>query len=81
MSLHDEIKKYLNELQELLTETTEQALIDKARALWGEDDVRYEVLEQLLEESYKFRTQSKPAEPEPPQQGENPITLQNKPIK
>jgi hypothetical protein len=48
----------------LLTVTPEQALIDKARALWGMDDVRYEVLEQLLEDSDKFNTPSDPIEPE-----------------
>ncbi len=78
MPLHDEIKKYINDLQELLTETTEQALIDKARTLWKEDDARYEVLEQLLD-SEKFKTQAEPPAPESTQ-GENP-NLQNKPIR
>lgn len=51
MSLHNDIKNYINELQELLNETDEQKLIDKAYAKWGEDDSRYEVLEQFVESS------------------------------
>jgi gamma-glutamylcysteine synthetase len=59
MNLHDAIRNDINDLQKLLNETTEQALIDKARTLWEkddipiEDDARYEVLEHFLE-SEKF---------------------------
>jgi hypothetical protein len=51
MSLHDDLQNYIHELQALLQETHEQALIDKARDLWGQDDARYEVLEQFVASS------------------------------
>ena len=61
MSLHDDLQNYIHELQALLQETHEQALIDKARDLWGQDDARYEVLEQFVASSGdRF---NKPADP------------------
>ncbi len=48
MNLHNEIQIHINELQDLLTETDEQKLLNKARKQWGEDDSRYEVLEQFV---------------------------------
>ncbi|MDM8568325.1 hypothetical protein QUF50_02180 [Thiotrichales bacterium HSG1] len=51
MNLHNNIQSYIKELQELLNETDEQKLIDKAYVKWGEDDSRYEVLEQFIESS------------------------------
>jgi len=71
MSLHDAIQNHINDLQKLLNETTEQALIDKARELWGQDDSRYEVLEQFVKSSSKFNKQAKPAEPESGHTSEN----------
>ena len=59
MSLHDDLQNYINELQNLLKETNEETLLDKACKQWGQDDARYEVLEQFLE-SERF---SKPAKP------------------
>ena len=64
MNLHDEIKNNINELQDLLHETDEQAWLDKAREQWGEEDFRYEVLEQFVESSSKFSQQAKPPKPE-----------------
>lgn len=49
MSLHDAIENYIHELQNLLQETDKGTLLDKAAELWGEDDFRYGVLEQLIE--------------------------------
>jgi len=49
MNLHNNIQNYVNELQNLLHETDEQALIDKASEVWKKDDARYEVLEQFWE--------------------------------
>lgn len=48
MNLHNEIQNHISELQDLLTETDEQKLLNKARKQWGEDDSRYEVLEQFV---------------------------------
>jgi hypothetical protein len=75
MSLHNAIQNYINDLQDLLNETTEQALIDKARELWGQDDVRYEVLEQFVESPSKF---NKPPKPPAPESGQG---NDNKPVK
>ena len=60
MSLHHAIQNYINELQTLLAETDEQVLLDKAREQWGQNDVRFEVLEQFFELELKFE---KPADP------------------
>jgi len=76
MSIHDDIQSHINELQELLQETDEETLLDKAREQWGEDDSRYEVLEQFVESPSSSRF-SKPADPPAP---ESPGG-QNKPIK
>jgi hypothetical protein len=81
MSLHDDIQSHINELQDLLKETNEDMLLDKAREQWGEDDSRYEVLEQFVESpsSSKF---SKPAAPPAPESGSNnDSSVQNKPVK
>jgi hypothetical protein len=75
MSVHNAIQNYIHDLQDLLKETNEQALIDKARELWGQDDARYEVLEQFVESPSKFNKPAKPAEPEPSN------TSENKPVK
>jgi hypothetical protein len=81
MSLHDEIQNHINELQDLLKESNEETLLDKARQQWGEEDSRYEVLEQFVESppSSRFSTRAKPAESEP--SGEEGGSVQNKPIK
>ena len=77
MSLHDEIQIHINELQNLLQETNEETLLDKAREQWGEDDSRYEVLEQFVKSpsssKSKFNKQAKPmgSEPKPSQTEEN----------
>jgi hypothetical protein len=78
MSLHDEIQNHINELQDLLKETNEETLLDKAREQWGEDDSRYEVLEQFVESpsSSRFRKPPDPPAPEPGQDGGS-----NKPVK
>jgi len=80
MTLHNNIQNYINDLQDLLKVTDEQALIDKARTLWeeGQDDARYEVLEQFLE-SEKF---AKPPDPPAPESGDDGgISIQNKPVR
>jgi len=76
MSLHDDVQNYINNLQKLLNETTEQALINKARTLWKKDDARYKVLKQFLE-SEKF---AKPADP-PDIKPDSDGGVQNKPVK
>jgi len=76
MSLHDKIQSHINELQDLLLETDEQKLLDKAYSKWREDDSRYEVLEQFVESPSSSRF-SKPADPPAP---ESPGG-QNKPVK
>ncbi len=82
MSLHDDIQIHINELQDLLKETNEDTLLDKAREQWGEDDSRYEVLEQFVKSpspsSSRFNKQAKPLAPEPGQDGGS---VQNKPVK
>lgn len=83
MNLHDAIKNYIHELQDLLQETDEGTLLDKAAELWGEDDSRYEVLEKFVESpsssESRFNKQPKPPAPEP-SHGSDP-TLRNKPVK
>jgi len=81
MSLHDDIKIHINELQNLLKETNKDTLLDKARKQWGEDDSRYEVLEQFVESpsSSRFNKQPKPPAPEP--SGQEGGSVQNKPVK
>jgi hypothetical protein len=76
MSLHDDIQNYINDLQALLYETDEQALLNKAREQWGEDDVRYEVLEQFVTSPQKF---SKP--PDPPEDIKSDGDQQNKTVR
>jgi hypothetical protein len=92
MSLHDDIQSHINELQELLKETNEDTLLDKAREQWGEDDSRYEVLEQFVESpsSSRFSKQAKPpldrfdkpaAPPAPESGSQDGGSVQNKPVK
>jgi len=91
MSLHDNIQNYINELQDLLLETDEQKLLDKAYSKWREDDSRYEVLEQFVESpsSSKFSKPANPPAPESVQAFDKPADPpapespgeQNKPIK
>ena len=78
MSLHDDIQSHINELQELLKETDEDALLDKARKQWGEDDSRYEVLEKFVESpsSSRFTKRADPPDIKPDADGGG----QNKPI-
>jgi len=80
MSLHDEIQIHINDLQNLLKETNEETLLDKAREQWREDDPRYEVLEQFVESpsSSRFNKQAKP--PAPESGSGNDSSLQNKPV-
>ncbi|MCK5719611.1 MAG: hypothetical protein KAH84_06635 [Thiomargarita sp.] len=81
MNLHESIQNYINELQALLNETDEQKLINKAYKQWGEDDARYEVLEQFVESlsASRFKQPAKPAAPES-NQGDGG-QIQNKPVK
>jgi hypothetical protein len=79
MSLRDDIQSHINELQDLLKETNEETLLDKARKQWGEDDSRYEVLEQFVDSPSpsKFRERADPPDIKPdPDDG-----VQNKPVK
>ena len=76
MSLHQKIQAYINELQQLLTIAAEQTLLDTAREQWGENDVRYAVLEQFVTDS-RF---NKPAAP-PVESGSSSESEQNKPVK
>jgi hypothetical protein len=76
MLLHQKIQDYINELQQLLTVSDEQTLLDTARKQWGEKDVRYEVLEQFVTE-IRF---NKPSAP-PAESGSSSESQQNKPVK
>jgi len=80
MSLHDEIQSHINELQDLLKETNEDTLLKKARKQWGENNSRYEVLEQFVESSSSSRF-NKPAKPLAPESGQDGGSVQNKPVK
>ena len=64
MSLHDDIQSHINELQELLLETDEQKLLDKAYNKWGEDDSRYEVLEKFVESPSSSRFSERADKPD-----------------
>jgi len=79
MSLHDEIQSHINYLQELLKETNEETLLDKAREQWGEDDSRYEVLEQFVKSasSSRFSERADPPDIKP----DSNDGVQNKPVK
>ena len=79
MSLHDEIQRHINYLQELLLETDEQKLLDKAYKKWGEDDSRYEVLEQFVKSasSSRFSERADPPDIKP----DSNDGVQNKPVK
>lgn len=76
MLLRQNIESYINELQQLLTISDEQTLLDTARQQWGENDVRYEVLEQFVNDS-RF---NKPSAP-PVESGPSSESQQNKPVK
>ena len=66
MSLHDDIQNHINDLQKLLNETTEPALIKKARELWGKEDYRFKVLKQFVASSGdRFAKPADPPAPEP----------------
>jgi len=80
MSLHDEIQNYINELQNLLKETNEETLLDKACKQWGEDDSRYEALEQFVESASSSRF-NKPPDPPAPESSQEGGSIQNKPVK
>jgi len=60
-------------------ETNEETLLYKAREQWGEDDSRYEVLEQFVESpsSSRFSERADPPDIKPEPNGGG----QNKPIK
>jgi len=76
MSLHDDIQNHINDLQKLLNETTEQALIKKARELWGKEDYRFKVLKQFVASSGdRFSQSADPADIKPDHD------LGNKPVK
>ncbi|HEW98570.1 MAG: hypothetical protein DRR16_07595 [Candidatus Parabeggiatoa sp. nov. 3] len=61
MSLHDDIQSHINDLQKLLNETTEPALIKKARELWEKEDYRFKVLKQFVASSGdRFAKQADP---------------------
>jgi hypothetical protein len=79
MNLHEAIEIYIDELQELLKVTDEQALLDKACEQWDRDDPRYEVLEQLVGLMRKFNKPAKPLGPESQSGSGNDPT--NKPVK
>jgi len=79
MNLHEAIQFYIDQLQELLKVTDEQALLDKACEQWDRDDPRYEVLEQLVELMVKFNKQAKPLGSESQSGTGNDPT--NKPVK
>ncbi|MDM8566831.1 hypothetical protein QUF74_14405 [Candidatus Halobeggiatoa sp. HSG11] len=88
MNLHNNIQSYIKELQELLNETDEQKLLDKAYKKWGEDDSRYEVLEQFAESSQgssksatRFDSFDKPADPPADTKPDSNGGGQNKPVK
>jgi len=76
MSLHDEIKTYINDLQALLTESHDKTLLKNAREQWGEEDGRYEVLEQFVNSpsSSKFNKPADPADIKPDKEpGNKPV--------
>ena len=81
MSLHDDIQSHINDLQKLLNETTEPALIKKARELWGKEDYRYKVLKQFVASSGdRFAGPAEPpveSKPDP----DDGHKIQNKPIR
>lgn len=79
MNLHEAIEHYIANLQVLLQEKDEQTLLDKANKKWQEDDVRYEVLVQLLalsDGTSRFPERSTHVESE-----KESIALNNKPSK
>jgi hypothetical protein len=80
MSLHDEINLYINDLQALLTESNEKTLLKNAREQWGEEDGRYEVLEEFVNSPPSSRF-NKPADPPATESGGNDSTPTNKPIR
>ncbi len=69
MSLHDDIQNYINDLQALLTESHDKTLLKNAREQWGEEDGRYEVLEEFVNSppSSRFSQSADPADIKPDQ--------------
>ncbi len=80
MSLHDEINLYINDLQALLTESNEKTLLKNAREQWGEEDGRYEVLEEFVNSPPSSRF-SQSADPPATESGGNDSTQENKSIR
>jgi hypothetical protein len=66
MNLHFNLENYLQELQELLNISDEQALLDQAEELWGANDCRYLMLQTWASSApQKFKKPASPPKPEP----------------
>lgn len=77
MTLHHALTNYIKELQDLLSEPDEQALLDQAEKRWTALDYRYQVLLKFVEPLTAPQKFGKPAPAPKPETGTGGSTEPN----